>query len=200
MHLGTCDVDIFHTQIFVVINGSVFQCFFFLHVTRYGDPQKRTRVFLTACTQDLSLHGFPKETHDREDLNLSRLVTTADAIGALSRAEPTEGNAFVEVIDKYKSRLYVQNHCKAGTTINKEGDLEVLKANEPAHTVRRKANIKHYELHRTLTIREMALLQSFGYHFKLCGSQKQQVDGIGNAVPIKLAKAVASSIKGMYNS
>lgn len=170
------------------------------YTKRYGDPQKRKRVFVTACKQDLSLHRFPNETHDKEDIKLLRLVTTVDALGAISRAEPTVGNGFVEVIDNNGSRLYVQNHCRAGTAITNEDNLEALIASEPAHTVRRKANIKHYELPRTLTVREMALLQSFGYNFKLCGSPTQQVDGIGNAVPIKVAQAVALAIKDMYNA
>jgi DNA (cytosine-5)-methyltransferase 1 len=166
-------------------------------LNRYGDPQKRNRVFVTACKPDLALHDFPRETHHKDDLSLSRLVTATNALGGISRVDPTEGNGFAELVLHDGSSVFIQNHCKDGT--NKQADLEELKPHEPAHTVRRKANIKHYEHDRTLTVREMALLQSFGYDFQFCGSQKQQVDGIGNAVPIKVAKAVALAIKDMYN-
>jgi len=167
-----------------------------LDSSRYGDPQKRHRVFVTACISDLKLHEFPIETHHKDDVSLSRLVTTSQVLGDLSQVEPTEGNGFVEILHDGLP-LFIQNHRLDGT--NNKADLEELRPHEPAHTVRRKANIKHYEHNRTLTVREMALLMSFGYDFKFCGSQKQMVDGIGNAVPVRVAMAIALAIMSMHN-
>jgi DNA (cytosine-5)-methyltransferase 1 len=47
---------------------------------------------------------------------------------------------------------------------------------------------------RPLTIREYARIQSFPDDFVFCGSKSQIYTQIGNAVPVKLAQAVSSSI------
>ncbi|WP_225880458.1 DNA cytosine methyltransferase [Anabaenopsis elenkinii] len=48
---------------------------------------------------------------------------------------------------------------------------------------------------RRLTVREGARLQSFPDWFQFQGSQNNQFNQIGNAVPPLLAKALANSVK-----
>ena len=157
---------------------------------RYGDPQKRRRVFVTACRNNLLLHTFPRETHDSD-----KPVTVSEALDDLSVVDPVPGNEFVVLPDTGK---VIHNHGVNGTAMKSE--VEKLKADEPAHTVRRKDNIKHYKHERTLTIREMARLQSFPDDFQFCGSRCHHVNGIGNAVPVKIATVLASSIHSMYST
>ena len=102
---------------------------------RYGDPQKRSRLFVKAVKMDLVRMNFPTETHGGKD---------------------KDGN-----------------------------DL---------HTILRKGNVGHYEHDRTLTVREMARLQSLPDKFHFCGTRTQQLNGIGNAVPVNTAKAVGKSV------
>lgn len=47
---------------------------------------------------------------------------------------------------------------------------------------------------RSITVREAARLQGFGDHFKFFGSQEQQMKLVGNAVPLPIAKAIATQI------
>jgi len=58
----------------------------------------------------------------------------------------------------------------------------------------------HPEQDRTISIREAARIQSFPDWFVFEGSNSQQYDQVGNAVPPLLAKAVALEIKAMLAS
>lgn len=52
----------------------------------------------------------------------------------------------------------------------------------------------HYEEPRTLSIREAARLQGFPDSFVFCGNLEEQMQLVGNAVPLPLAKAVGQHV------
>ena len=54
----------------------------------------------------------------------------------------------------------------------------------------------HYEEERTLTVREAARLQGFEDAFEFCGSLQEQMQLVGNAVPVPLAEAIGRHIYG----
>jgi DNA (cytosine-5)-methyltransferase 1 len=70
----------------------------------------------------------------------------------------------------------------------------------PAFTIRtefykpEKGRYLHPEQHRPITHREAARLQTFPDTFRFCGSKIEIARQIGNAVPVGLAAAVASSV------
>ena len=134
---------------------------------------------------------FPKETHGHRDV-----VTCYDALNDLAQVDPETGNGFVQLKSQDGQVSYVENHSIEGTSIKSETDK--LECDKPAHTIIRKNNVGHYELKRTLTVREMGRLQSFPDSFVFCGTTTQQVNGIGNAVPVQTAKAVGISVLQMY--
>ena len=53
----------------------------------------------------------------------------------------------------------------------------------------------HPFLHRAITVREAARLQSFPDDFIFYGTKTSQMKQVGNAVPPKLANAIAELIK-----
>ncbi len=70
--------------------------------------------------------------------------------------------------------------------------------NEPSGTVVnvRKSMWIHPVLHRALSIREAARLQTFPDSFVFCGPKDSQYQQVGNAVPPMLAKAIADQLCG----
>lgn len=78
----------------------------------------------------------------------------------------------------------------------------VLEPNEPsttiiAHLYKDGNRFIHYDSsqQRTITVREAARLQSFPDDFEFVGSRGNAYQMIGNAVPPRLAKAIASAVK-----
>lgn len=70
--------------------------------------------------------------------------------------------------------------------------------NEPSGTVVnvRKSMWIHPVLHRALSVREAARLQTFPDSFVFCGTKDSQYQQVGNAVPPMLAKAIAEHLCG----
>jgi DNA (cytosine-5)-methyltransferase 1 len=77
--------------------------------------------------------------------------------------------------------------------------------NKPAPTIRteffkpEKGRYLHPQAHRPITIREAARLQTFLDSFVFAGSNVQVAKQIGNAVPIKLAFAIARHVKRLLH-
>src|SRR6185437_6397548 len=74
----------------------------------------------------------------------------------------------------------------------------------PAFTIRteffkpEKGRYLHPVKHRPITHREAARLQSFKDDFIFCGTKIEIARQIGNAVPPKLAAAVAQCVKNLF--
>ena len=82
----------------------------------------------------------------------------------------------------------------------------VLKKDDPsttiiAHLYKDGHRFIHYdpEQQRSITVREAARLQSFPDDFEFIGKQGNAYQMIGNAVPPKLAKAIAYSVYDLIN-
>ena len=105
---------------------------------------------------------------------------------------PPEGN---------KSSLPIELHGKQkfGTTWSR------LKWSEPSPTIDTRFDTpsngcnSHPELHRAITPREAARLQSFPDHFVFYGKKTEICKQIGNAVPPRLAEAIANELKEYLN-
>jgi len=159
-----------------------------LDSSRYGDPQKRSRVIITAAQSHLQVAPFPKPTHGPSNECVD-VVSTWEALDSLEHLSPEEGNGSVRMGNDKTT----MNHSREGTTLKTE--MVELNVSEPASTLRRKANVKHYNLNRCLTVREMARLFSFDDSFRFFGPPLEQINQIGNAVPVNLATAVAQGIR-----
>ena len=162
-------------------------------MNRYGVPQKRPRMFVLASKMNLVGMYFPKETHRPADA-----VTSCKALRDLAKVEPETGNGLV-ILEKENGEVYsVEHHCIEGTSIKSDTYENTLKRYKPANTVIGKNNVGHYKFGRTLTVRELLRLQSFPDSFVCYGSMTKIIKGIGNAVPVLLAKAMGISILQMH--
>jgi DNA (cytosine-5)-methyltransferase 1 len=162
-----------------------------LNAADYGDPQSRKRVFLFCARSGVPLPALPNPTHGADNM-----VTARDALKTLELVAPVTGSGMVSVQNSDDGSFrVVTNHNSESAEVKAES--KKLKADEPANTLLRKNGIEHYSLPRGLTIRERARLQSFPDDYQFCGNLTERSNQIGNAVPVKVAHAVAETL---YNS
>lgn len=99
----------------------------------------------------------------------------------------------------YKRRAF--RRVMDGTPTEKRGGapagIRRLRADEPSKAITGGAlrDFLHPTEHRSLTIRECAVLQTFPVDFKLCGTEAEKIQLVGNAVPPLLAQAIARSLR-----
>lgn len=187
-----------------------------LNSAMYGVPQKRERVFIVGTRKDLGKKfKFPAPTHNKDGTDgLKKWITMSEVLNELLEIKT---HNFVKYSDE---RLkYMKMIPKGGgdwrdlpETVVKEamggayrssggrvGFFRRVKINEPAPTLltspmQKSTNLGHPFEDRPLSIEEYKEIQGFPIGYKLGGNLQDQYIQIGNAVPIKLAKALGSSI------
>lgn len=163
------------------------------------DSQERRRLFIIAAKRGRPLPDFPNVTNGAS-IDLDPVVSVEQALQDLVLVEPeVEGeNGPVELRDK----SLTTDHSFAGKLVARKqaikSESKKLAADKPSHTVMRANGIEHYSLKRNLTVRELARLQSFPDTYEFCGSVTQKRSQIGNAVPVKLATAIAKTIRSNH--
>ena len=193
-----------------------------LNAADYGVPQTRKRTIIIGTR--LGNPQFPQPTHvdprKRTLINghLSDWVTVRQAIGDLP-AEPTGyslhlgRNPTPKSLERYKhvppggNRWNLPRHLMPDCWKRKtKGGTDLfgrLRWDEPSVTIRtefykpEKGRYLHPEAHRPITHREAARIQGFPDEFVFRGSKIEIAKQIGNAVPVKLAYAIAKSIRAM---
>lgn len=168
-----------------------------LNAADYLTPQTRQRWILIGNRVGKEIE-FPEPLTDKE-----HYVTVGQAIGDLMELEENKefNHIFSRHSDEMKQRL---SAVKEGKSLYDKYPESWRKSpwDEPSCTIKENhgaVNI-HPKLPRVITPREMARLQSFPDDFIFCGSKKDQLVQIGNAVPCNLAKAIALAIiKCGYN-
>jgi DNA (cytosine-5)-methyltransferase 1 len=186
----------------------------------YGVPEERKRVIIVGLRKDLKLRfEFPQPTHSKygsttlDGKKTLKWLTLKDAVGDLP--EP------IRALDKNKTNgtLTVPNHEYMNGSFSSIYMSRNRRRNwnEPSFTIQ--AGGRHAPLHpssarmekvekdlwrftgakpqfRRLSVREVARIQTFPDNFMFYYSNI--ADGykmIGNAVPVKLAEAVAKQVR-----
>lgn len=187
-----------------------------LNAAEYGVPQRRRRGIVIGSRVGPPI--WPKKTHGPEADPPLPYATVRDALAGVPldptdeemhwgrnpkpmsieryKAVPEGGNRF----DLAKNRPDLLPNCWAN---KKSGTTDVfgrLWWDRPAFTIRteffkpEKGRYLHPEAHRPITHREAARLQTFDDHFVFEGSRIEIARQIGNAVPPRLAGAVADAV------
>lgn len=161
-----------------------------LNSCSYGDAQKRRRLILMAARRDCILPAPPMPTHG-EGPNLLPLRTSRDAIEKLEEYVPMSSRTSGAINIK---GVVIHNHI-CSSVKPKEGDDFVLEPCLPSRTILAKSRTHvHYKFGRFITVREAACLQSFPPTYQFFGSLSSQYSQVGNAVPVRLATAIARSV------
>lgn len=142
----------------------------------FGVPQTRERVFIVGVADSSCRFEPPMPTHSKETH-----VTALEAIHDLE-SEPEDDGI---------------NHIWSRANKSPDQGNRKLVANRPGYTIRAEChgNIQwHYSLHRRISMREAARIQSFPDSFIFESKLRETERQIGNAVPPVLAWHVGYSI------
>jgi DNA (cytosine-5)-methyltransferase 1 len=161
-----------------------------LNAADFGVPQTRQRVIILGVRNNVNLNlEYPEPTHE-ENITLFDQKKSWVSIGeALSNIpEPEElHNLSNHTYSKFKLKFngYLGNRkidsTKPAPTVTARGD-------EKGGVV----VLHHPNNHRRMSVRELALTQSFPIDFVFEGNNSSAYRQIGNAVPPLLAFAIAS--------
>ncbi|MDK0546059.1 DNA cytosine methyltransferase [Clostridium perfringens] len=178
---------------------------FILDAVNYGVPQRRKRVFIFGNRINMELTP-PEQTHG-EGMLYQPYVTVGEAIGDLAGQENEVLN-HIPLNHKEKNILRYKYIPEGGRLPEDELPPELyrknfgntfkrLDRNEPSLTMVPGHNAFpiHPWLHRSLTVREAARIQTFDDNLEFIGARHKQCMQVGNAVPPLLAKAWAEHIK-----
>jgi DNA (cytosine-5)-methyltransferase 1 len=158
-----------------------------LNASHYGVPQNRERLFVVAHDGTFE---FPAPT------SADCPITAGAALGSLAKETPEGAKYLTASMDAYVARYEKASKCV------RPRDLHL---DQPARTVTcRNLNGATGDMlrirltdgrRRRLTVREGARLQSFPDWFTFSGTEGNQFNQIGNAVPPLLAKAIAMAVR-----
>lgn len=181
-----------------------------LNAHDYGVPQDRKRIFYIGFRKDLNIKTFTFPEPMKEKLVLKDFIWDLkdNAIPALEKNKTNGKNCKITNHEYfignystiYMSRNRVRKWDEPSFTIQASGRQAPQHPQAPKmKKVEKNKRIfeKGYEkLHRRLSVREIARIQTFPDTFEF---YYERIDDaykmIGNAVPIKLAEAVANRIK-----
>lgn len=151
-----------------------------LYAPDYGVPQSRRRLFLVGIRDDLPGYPvLPQPTHAQRPITIDEALQDLEVV--VDESVPNQ------------SQFFVATAASAG---GGQGD-HTNRVGEVAYCIRANARGRiqfHYRLHRRLTVRECARLQTFPDQFVFPFSTQRNLTLIGNAVPPVLGHHVGRSI------
>ena len=170
-----------------------------VNAKNYGVPQDRERVFIVGVRNDLKVsYEFPKETN-----NEGNYVTLENAIGDL-RDNPGEWmeGSFSPI---FMSRNRRRSWNEVAFTVQASGrqtqihpdSPEMEKIDKDKWQFKNNSSMKV----RRMSVRECARIQTFPDDFEFLGAPiNENYKMIGNAVPVKLAEAIATNLRACLMS
>lgn len=106
----------------------------------------------------------------------------------------TVGNAFQALESTLKNPDSPPVPNQKGASVSNPDKEDILDWNKPAGTIRCGGRAFHPTLNRAINVREATTLQSYPHCYEFTGSLTDQYKLVGNAVPGKMAKAVALAV------
>lgn len=180
-----------------------------LRASEFGVPQNRRRLFFVGVAPKVDLPSVPTPTHcphgeENEHCRLPRTPALSKCLQDLPSLRPGGGGERLQLADgRVVFNSTAMNHSPevvakiraigpGGGPISYRrlyGDVaSTLVAGHRALPV-------HPTQHRTITVREAARIQGFPDNYFFCGPRAAQPLQVANAVPPRLAEAVAKEMR-----
>ena len=167
-----------------------------LNAADFGVPQNRYRVIIVGIRKDVPLDFiYPDPTHSKTGKDgLKKWVSVNEAIKDIPDPD-----------GPYASNLPNNEYSQYKMVLNGYLGKRPTNPEKPAPTVTARGDRKggvvvlpHPNGRRRMTVRELATIQDFPKDFHFQGSRTDCYRQIGNAVPSGLAKAIAISLRNLY--
>jgi DNA (cytosine-5)-methyltransferase 1 len=154
-----------------------------LNSGNYGVPQKRQRVIFIAAKKENQIK-FPEHIKEKTVLN-DVLTLPYEEIPELNHVYSYNKKLFKKAHYLKQGKRYSSFHA-AGIKLN-DYDL--------SPTITKSGRYIHPRFNRFISVREAARIQSFSDEFLFEGKVNEMYSQIGNAVPVKMAEAIARTLK-----
>lgn len=171
-----------------------------LNAADYGVPQLRSRVIFIGNNAGKMIR-FPKITSFDYKIVKDAIDDLPPLLSGEKSSIPNHEamNHSLQMLEKMSHVRDGGNRCHIPVEIRPtSGDARKYiryNSQKPSFCVTGDMRkVFHYSQNRALTVRELARLQSFPDQFIIYGSKISQQQQVGNAVPLKLAFAIAKSI------
>lgn len=171
-----------------------------LNSADYGVPQIRKRIIFIGSLFSRKIE-FPKKT-------ISRYFTVKEALSSYPKLSAGEKSLIPNHVAMSHSKQMLEKMSYVSDGGNrdeipleirpKSGDVRKYiryNSHEPSICITGDMRkVFHYDQNRALSVRELAELQSFPCNFVFKGSKISQQQQVGNAIPPKMAEAIADAI------
>ncbi len=199
-----------------------------LNTAWYGASTKRERIIIVAVRNDINIdYKFPipeyhskeistkldfdsienvifkkpialkkalskidySKIEDKDNLPMSHSKKTVDRFKYIK-----EGGNITDVVEKLPKNLKISSFYSRGNTMRLDMD-KLSPTLVPGHS-----NFPvHPKEHRSITVREAAIITGFPLKYKFFGSHSKRCEHVGNAVPPPLANAIANECVSLLN-
>ncbi|MBK4730966.1 DNA cytosine methyltransferase [Oxynema sp. CENA135] len=162
-----------------------------LTASDYGVPQRRQRLF---CIAHRGGWQWPSKSHDRHP------YTAGEALGNLTLTIPKNAKFLTSSMDRYIEKYERASNCVRPRDLHLDRPARTVTCRNLGAATGDMLRIRLPDgRRRRLTVREGARLQSFPDWFRFQGSEENQYNQIGNAVPPLFAKRLATEVKNYLN-
>ncbi len=180
-----------------------------VNAVNFGVPQKRKRLIIIAVSGEALIPPIP--IPDKPEKTIGEALRGCPKSPGASYSEAKRrvmemvppGGCWTALPDEVQKEYMGASYGRASNQGGRRGMARRMSWDEPSLTIlcspsQKQTDRCHPSETRPFTIRESARLQSFPDSWKFAGSIGSQYKQIGNAVPAKLAEAIANHVLKLY--